>query len=146
MLLTVTSLALAQSKKTGARWAFALSIPAPAVGDEIEIVLSAKLAPGWSLYASDFQAEIGPQPARLILAPSEAFAMVGPLRSVGAKRKRDLTWDIDLGYFEEHAEFRQKIRVLRPGLVVAGKIKGQLCSAADGTCELVDESFSVSSR
>lgn len=146
LLLTVTSVVLAQTKKAAATWTFALSKPSPVAGDEVEIVLSAKLAPGWSLYASDFQAEIGPQPTRVVLTPNDAFSPVGSLRSVGAKRKRDRTWDLDLGYFEERAGLRQTIRVLRPGLVIAGEIRGQLCSGSDGTCELMTERFSVSAR
>jgi Disulphide bond corrector protein DsbC len=145
VVLLVASFVVAQ-EKSAALWSATLSKPAPAVGEEIELVLTARLAPGWIVYSSDFQAEIGPQPTQIVLARTDAFVAVGPLVSVRPKRKRDKTWDIDLGYFEQRAEFRQKIRILKKDFAVAGSVKGQFCSESDGTCSLFEETFSATGK
>lgn len=140
-LLALQDVARAEEKSP--HWTLELSKPSPAVGEEIEVILTAQLPRGWILYSSDFTAEIGPQPTQFLFSASDSYGVVGPVASIKPKRKKDKTWDTELGYFEERAEFRQKIKVLKPGFAITGRIKGQLCNETDGTCSLFEEKFSA---
>ncbi len=139
-LLVFAPGAAAQESKT-TQWSVAFSKPAAAVGEEIEVIITARIAPHWIVYSSDFKAEIGPQPTQFLFDATDTFRPLGEITSVNPKRKKDKTWDTEFGYFEERAEFRQKIKVLKAGAVVTGRIKGQLCNERDGTCTLFDEKF-----
>lgn len=147
-LLTLSSFALLTHAQTQPReaspvqWTFALARPA-AVGEEVEIIITAQIAPHWIVYSSDFKAELGPQPTRLVLEAADAFRPVGEFSSVGAQRKKDKTWDTEFGYFERRAEFRQKVKILQPAPVIAGRITGQLCNERDGTCTLFEQAFKL---
>ena len=138
-LLAIVPFARAQ-EKSAAEWSVALSKPAAAAGDVVEVIITARLPHGWIAYSSDFKADLGPQPTQLTLDPSDAFQLVGEIISVKSKRKKDRTWDTEFGYFEDRAEFRQKIKILKPRSAgVTVRIKGQLCNESDGTCTLIDE-------
>lgn len=144
LLVAVTAIAapaFAQEKSV-TRWSVTLSQSAPKVGDEIEVIFRATINPGWIVYASDFKADLGPQPTQFLFDDTKAFKTVGEIISVNPQRKKDKTWDTEYAYFEQQAEFRQKIRVLEASVVVAGRIKGQLCNERDGTCTLFEEKFS----
>jgi hypothetical protein len=111
----------------------------PTVGGEIELVITARIAPRWIVYASDFKAEIGPQPTEFHFSPHVAFQPIGKPVSIGAKAGRDKTWEVDYGYFSERAEFRQRVKVLALPLRGSVRIKGQLCNERDGSCTLLNE-------
>lgn len=145
VIVAVTAFAWAQPK-SAAQWSISLSPAASRVGDEVEVILIARLSPGWIVYSSDFEAEIGPQPTRLVLTPSDAYTAAGPLISVQPRRKTERIWDLELGYFAQRAEFRQRIKILRENFRVEGVVKGQLCSETDGTCSLFTEKFSVAAK
>jgi thiol:disulfide interchange protein DsbD len=142
-LCAVAAAAFALAGDRPVVWQVALVPAAPAVGTEAEVVISARIAPAWIVYASDFKADVGPQPTQFSFVPSESFRLVGELTSVNPKHKRDKTWDTEFTYFETRAEFRQKITVVKSGLAIAGRIKGQLCNEHDGTCTLFEESFKL---
>jgi len=122
------------------KWHFALSAAA-SKGDVIDAVLTAPIPAGSLVYSSDFKADIGPQPTVLLFEPNDSFELVGAVVSVGAKRKKDRTWDTELGYFEGRAELRQKIRVIKASPIITGRISGQLCNETEGTCVLFEEKF-----
>lgn len=141
-LLFVSVSPLGAQEAQAAQWSVALSNPSAAVGDEIEVILTARIAPHWIVYSSDFKADLGPQPTRFLFDPADSFRPLGDIVSVNPKRKKDPTWETEFGYFEERAEFRQKIKVLKPSPTITGVIKGQLCNERDGTCTLFEEKFS----
>jgi thiol:disulfide interchange protein DsbD len=138
--LGLLSLPFLRAERTEAiHWQARLSPAAPVAGDIVELVVSADLAPHAVVYSSDFKSDIGPQPTALDLTGSEGIEVVGDARSVEPKRKKDKTWDIELGYFETHAEVRQQVRILRADFVVRGTIAGQLCDEKEGTCTLFNQ-------
>lgn len=140
VLLMVSSVFVVAAGEAGAvQWSLALSKPEAAAGEEIEVIVTARIAPHWIVYSSDFKADLGPQPTQVVLDAGEGFRAVGDIVSVNPKRKKDPTWETEFGYFEERAEFRQKIKVLKSGAVVTARIKGQLCNERDGTCTLFED-------
>lgn len=122
----------------GAKWTFTTS-PATLpneleVGDEFDLVFTARLGKEWLLYSSDFKGDVGPQPTAFYFEPDDSFEPVGEVKPVAPKRKKDRVWETDVSYFTQKAEFRQRIRLLKPDYRVSGVIKGQLCSEKNGVC------------
>lgn len=141
-LCALLSPAASASETAPVQWTFALARPA-AIGEEVDLIITARIAPDWIVYSSDFKADLGPQPTRLVLGASDTFQPIGDLTSVSPKRKKDPTWDTEFGYFEQRAEFRQRIKVLKPALALTGQIRGQLCNEHNGTCTLFDHPFKL---
>jgi hypothetical protein len=115
---------------------------APA-GQDAEIVFSATIPAGFILYSSDFKAELGPRPAKFTFEPNDAIELQGSVRAVGAQRRTHKTFGTEYTYFAERAEFRQKIRVLKAGAEISGRIDAQTCQEKDGLCALVKQPFVV---
>jgi len=154
VLLAIALLALISTIPVGAQeevsqavqWNWQL-VPADAKpGSEAELVLVAKLAPKWIVYSSDFKAEIGPLPVRLKRPQTSSTELVDSLVSVGAKRKQDPDLKIEYGYFSEHAELRQKVKVPQDGSPVQATLSGQACYEADGTCHLFRQDVTIAAR
>jgi len=126
------------------QWRWQL-LPANArAGDEVEIVLTAQIASGYILYASDFQGSLGPRPAKVSFEPG-SIEPIGPLLAVASLRRKDKTFGTEYTYFEKRAEFRQKARLLDVASI-AGRIDGQTCLETDGSCELFRQPFSIAVR
>jgi Disulphide bond corrector protein DsbC len=142
-LLAILSLASVRAEETSAlRWRFELT-PVAGANDTAELILIADIDSHSLVYSSDFKSDIGPQPTAIDFSKSEGIEPVGPVVSVEPKRKKDKTWDIELGYFETRAEFRQKVKILRKDYTVRGTIAGQLCNEAEGTCTLFTQPFEM---
>lgn len=119
-------------------------VPATAkAGDEVELVFAADVAQGWILYASDFDAEMGPRPAKFTFERSADVELQGPVRAVNSLRRTDKTWKTEYSYFEKRAEFRQKARLLKDAATVTGRIDGQTCYETTGLCALFRKPFSL---
>lgn len=145
-LLAAFSLSLVRAEETKAlHWRFELK-PSAGADNSAELILTADIEEHSLVYSSDFKADIGPQPTSVDLTAGEGIEAVGPLVSVQPKRKKDKTWDIELGYFETRAEFRQKVKLLRKDYAARGTIAGQLCNEADGTCTLFTQSFVITAE
>jgi hypothetical protein len=143
VLFAILLLSSVHAEETSAlRWRFELA-PVARANDTAELILIADIDPHSLVYSSDFKSDIGPQPTAINFSKSEGIEPVGPIVSVEPKRKKDKTWDIELGYFETRAEFRQKIKILRKEYLVRGTIAGQLCNEAEGTCTLFTQPFEV---
>lgn len=135
--------------KPVARWTFTTS-PAGIKedllqsGDQIDLIFTATLEKDWYVYSSDFKADIGPQPTTFEFMPDDSFEFIGSIEPVSPKRKKDKTWDIDVSYFDAKAEFRQRIRILKPDYGARGVIKGQYCSEKKGLCIPFEQVFGFS--
>jgi thiol:disulfide interchange protein len=95
---------------------------------------------GWYVYASDFDANLGPQLTLLELKNAKAK---GVLKSIQAKTKFDAVWGGNIRYFKEKAVLEQKIEPNTSIKTIKGSLTGQVCNDADGKCVLFDESFSL---
>ncbi len=119
-------------------------VPATAkAGEEVELVFAAEIAQGWILYGSDFEAELGPRPAKFCFVKSAEVELLGPVRAVGTLRRTDKTWKTEYSYFEKRAEFRQKARLLKDAAAITGRIDGQTCYETTGLCALFRKPFSL---
>ncbi len=132
-----------EDPSSAVRWSWQLEPVNAAPGTEADLVLVAQIAPGWVVYSSDFKVEIGPQPARLVAAAESRQDLLGPLRSIDARRKRGTALDVEYGYFSGRAELRQRVRVPPAGSALVATLRGQACHETDGTCHLLRQPVRV---
>ena len=113
------------------------------VGDEVEVIVNARIDPTWHLYATDFDPDLGPTVFTFTFAKSPAYELVGKPKSVGTKKKYDEIFKGDITYFETTGQIRQRIKVLQPGpLTIKAGVEYQTCTDVDGRCIPGDESLS----
>jgi len=122
------------------KWTFSVSKNQANVGDVIELITKVKIDEGWYLYSSDFDPNLGPMLTEFKFDPSSNFKLVGKLIAIKPKKKFDDIWGGEYTYFTEHAEFRQKVKVLATGKII-GTYSGQVCTEKDGKCIPVKGKF-----
>jgi thiol:disulfide interchange protein DsbD len=141
--LALSAISIASADEPALKWQWHVEPRTVKAGDEVELVFSAAIPEGFILYSSDFKAELGPRPAKLVFDANDAFEVQGAPTPVNAQRRKDKTFGTEYTYFEQHAEFRQKVRVLKPGATLSGRIDGQTCQEKDGLCMLFKEPFKI---
>ncbi len=153
LLFSLAVLALVSTIPVGAedaasavQWSWQLQPLDARPGSEADLVLVARIAPQWVVYSSELEAGVGPLPARLRKKPQSAVEFIDGLRSIGASRKRDSTWNAEISYFAERAELRQRVKLPVDGSPVEVILSGQACYEADGTCHLLRQDIRVSSQ
>ena len=113
----------------------ALSRPTAQVGEEVELVLNARIDDKWHLYASDFSDEVGPVVFSLKFKPSPAYALVGKLQSIKSHHEQDEIFKGEVAFWEKTGQMRQRIKVLQPGpLTITAEAEYQSCTTVDGRC------------
>ena len=124
-----------------ATWSHELSAGSVKVGEEIDLIFKAEIHPDWYLYSSDFECDIGPMVTTFTFGASDAYTLVGNIQPIDAKKKYDEIFECDYTYFKVKGEFRQTIKVLKPGLVINGTYEYQVCTDVDGKCIPFEEEF-----
>jgi thiol:disulfide interchange protein len=113
----------------------ALSQPTAKVGDEVELIINARIDDKWHLYASDFSDEVGPVVFTMKFKPSPAYALVGKLQSIKSHHEQDEVFKGEVALWEKTGQLRQRIKVLQPGpLSISGEADYQSCTSVDGKC------------
>ena len=113
----------------------ALSKPTARVGEEIELIVNARIDDKWHLYATDFDPDLGPTTFTFSFTKSPAYELVGKPKSINSKKKYDDIFKGDITYFEKTGQMRQRIRLLQPGaLTVQANVEYQTCIDIDGRC------------
>ncbi|NVO33451.1 protein-disulfide reductase DsbD family protein [Hymenobacter lapidiphilus] len=120
-----------------------LSQPTAKVGEQLDLIINARMEATWHLYATNFDPDLGPTVFSLQFAKSPAYELVGPPKSVGETKHYDNVFKGDVTYFEKTGQIRQRIRVLQPGsLVIKAEAEFQSCTDVDGRCIPGDASLS----
>ncbi|GAB2849115.1 protein-disulfide reductase DsbD family protein [Hymenobacter ruber] len=113
----------------------ALSKPTAKVGEEVELIINARIDDKWHLYASDFSDEVGPVVFTLKFKPSPAYEVVGKLQAVKSHHEQDEVFKGEVAFWEKTGQMRQRIKVLQPGpLTVSADADYQSCTSVDGKC------------
>ena len=113
----------------------ALSRPTAKVGDEVELVINARIDDKWHLYASDFSDEVGPVVFTLKFKPSPAYALVGKLQAIKSHHEQDEVFKGEVAFWEKTGQLRQRIKVLQSGpLTISAEADYQSCTTVDGKC------------
>ena len=86
--------------------------PAKAVkpGTRFSLNLIADVDPGWHLYSMK-PMEGGPIPTRIWIAESQPFEMTGAIKSAPPETIHDPNFDMEVEFYEGHAEFSLPLRV-----------------------------------
>ncbi|MBB6612752.1 thioredoxin family protein [Pontibacter sp. Tf4] len=141
----VTFSAVAQVLKP-ATWSYDVSKKQVAVGEEVELIFNVRIDKDWYLYSSDFDPELGPMVTEFTFAKHPSYELVGKIKPVNPKKKYDDLWGGEYTYFTGTAQFRQKIRVLQPELLVKGTYEYQVCTDIDGRCIPFDDDFTFNNK
>ncbi|ARS37878.1 protein-disulfide reductase DsbD family protein [Pontibacter actiniarum] len=145
LLLLVACAAQAQVLKP-ATWSYDVSKKQVAVGEEVELIFNAKIDKDWYLYSSDFDPDLGPMVTEFKFQKHPSYELVGKIVPVKPKKKYDDLWEGEYTYFTGTAQFRQKIRVLKPDLLVKGSYEYQVCTDVDGRCIPFDDTFTFTDK
>jgi thiol:disulfide interchange protein len=122
-------------------WSYSYSKEEVKVGEEVELIFSARIPINWYIYGNDFDPNLGPGPTIITLVEDPSFLLVGGVEMSKPKRKYDDIFEMDISYFEGLGEFRQKIKVLNTRLNISGEIDYQMCTDIDGRCVPFDHEF-----
>lgn len=121
----------------------ALSKPTAKVGEEVELIINARIDDKWHLYASDFSDEVGPVVFTMKFKPSPAYALVGKLQSIKSHHEQDEVFKGEVAFWEKTGQLRQRIKILQPGpLTISGEADYQSCTTVDGRCVPGNETLS----
>ena len=113
----------------------ALGKPTAKVGDEVALIINARIDDKWHLYASDFSDEVGPVVFTLKFKPNPAYALVGKLQSIKSHHEQDEVFKGEVAFWEKTGQMRQRIKVLQPGLLrISAEADYQSCTTVDGKC------------
>lgn len=113
----------------------ALSQPKAKVGEELDLIINARIEDKWHLYSTDFSEDVGPIPFTLKFTPSPAYVLVGKLKSVNSHHEHDDVFNGDVAFWEKSGQIRQRIKVLQPGnLNIKAEADYQTCTDVDGRC------------
>jgi thiol:disulfide interchange protein DsbD len=107
--------------------------------DEYELVLTATIDEGWHVY-SQHTPEGGPLPTEFTyVGADEAYQLLGPTGESETHTAYSEIFEVDETFFKGKAVFRQKIKLLKPGLSqVRLDLFYQVCKEV---CIPVDETF-----
>lgn len=134
LLCTVLQLsAQGQFRKT-TQWTFEATKSEVEVGDEIDLIFKVSVIDDWYIYSSDIGEDVGPLPTEIEFENNGSFEAIGSLIPINPKKKFDDIWKADVTYFTKKGEFRQRIKILKKDLKIAGELSFQTCTEVDGQC------------
>ena len=139
--LSILSVFVAAEIVKPVKWTFSSNPSKPTVGQTIDLVFTGKIDKGWYMYSSELKVD-GPMPTEVEFTSNGSFQKVGKLVPVNPKEKFDEIWDGKVNYFVKEAKFIQKVKILKAGAVVEGKITCQTCTEKDGRCVPNKDKFS----
>src|SRR6476661_786857 len=113
----------------------ALSQPTAKVGEELDLIINARIDDKWHLYATDFSEDVGPVVFTLKFTPSPAYALVGKLKSINSHHEQDEIFKGEVAFWEKTGQIRQRIKLLQAGaLTIKAEADYQTCTDVDGRC------------
>ena len=124
-----------------AKWHYGISEKSIKKGDEVELIFTIRLDETWHLYANIQDYEIGPLPAEFNFEPDNTYKIIGDLCAVNYLTEYDEVFEVKVNYFENTAEFRQKVKILSNDPIIKGSYSYQVCSTVDGKCIFGEDDF-----
>ncbi|MDX5346714.1 MAG: thioredoxin family protein [Hymenobacteraceae bacterium] len=147
VLLMMLAVVLAQAQVLQpAKWTTDVSKKSVKAGEEVDLIFNVKIDKDWYLYSSDFDPNLGPTVTTFTFQKHPSYQLVGNIKPVNPKKKYDDLWGGDYTYFTGTAQFRQKIKVLKPDLLVKGSYDYQVCTDVDGKCIPFDDEFTFTNK
>lgn len=135
------SLSMSAQILTPAKWTCKLSKQDIKQGDVMELIFKIQLDDTWHLYSNVQNYKTGTLPTVFEFEPNGSYKLVGVVIAIGAKKKYDDIFEVDVNYFENTAKFCQKVKILSKNPVIKGSYTYQVCTTVDGKCILGDDEF-----
>ncbi|MDT0677955.1 protein-disulfide reductase DsbD family protein [Zunongwangia sp. F117] len=96
-------------------------------GNDYELIIKATIEPGWHLYAQNID-EGGPVPTSFKFSPNGKFNLQGETAQSNPHTVYDDIFEMETSFYEDRAEFRQKISLEEPGVaVIEGEVTFMVC-------------------
>ncbi len=107
------------------KWSF----EAEKVGNnEYEIIATADIQDGWSVYSNEMKSGEGPIPTQVMIDKDTDLKLVGDLKEIGAKKKvYDDLFEMELVKLSGRTSFRQRVKVKDGTDEVKGQITFMTC-------------------
>ncbi len=131
VLLMQSGLAFAQLHKP-VKWSY---LSKKINEHEAEVYLKATIQNGWHIYS--MRVSGGPIPTSFRFNPSKAYGLVGKVMEPTPLAKYDKVVKKNLAFFEREVVFKQRIKLLKPKVVVSGVLEFMVCS--DKSCLPAEE-------
>ncbi|MHA8066071.1 cytochrome c biogenesis protein CcdA [Aquirufa sp. ROCK2-A2] len=126
-----------------AKWSWSLKPEKPQLGQQAEVIFKVAIQPGWYLYSSDFDKDLGPI-VTTVTFNNQGVETIGDLKPINPHSKFDKEiWNGTYTYFTEKAEFRQKVKIVAPNWKIEGIYDSQSCSNESGLCVPIKGPFSI---
>lgn len=143
-LIAVSWNATAQQPPAAVQWSNTARPVQSASGERLyRLEFTGRIAPGYIIYGSDFEANLGPNPTRLRLEAKQGVVANSKLQSTGTRAGTDKAFKTPYTYFEGEAKLSQVVTVAAGVTRVAGTLRGQTCYETDGTCALFSTRFDI---
>ena len=108
--------------------------------DEVILVITAVLHPGWHLYSQDIK-EGGPIPTRFTFDQTKDFFLLGGTQEKGKSFSyHDEVYEMEITWYSGTVTFSQRVKVMRP-LTISGSIEYMTCN--DHNCIPGKQKFSL---
>lgn len=102
---------------------------------EAEVYIKATVASGRHIYS--MQVSGGPTKTSFSFTPSKSYALIGETLEPTPLVKYDKVLKKNLTFFEREVVFKQKVKLLKPNVVVSGILEFMVCS--DKSCLPAEE-------
>ena len=120
----------------------ALSQRTAKAGEELELIINARIDDKWHLYATDFSEAVGPGVFTLTFTPAASYVLVGKAKSIKSHHEQDEVFKGEVAFWEKTGQVRQRIKVLQAGVLsIKAKAEYQTCTDVDGRCVQGDETL-----
>jgi len=145
LLVILTSLSAYAQVFRPAQWSYSVSKLELIIGEEVDLLMTVTVDQDWYIYSSDLDPDLGPTPTTFRFKPHDSYELVGKVSPVTKpKTKYEAIWEGDIRYFTGKAQFRQRVKILKPDPIIAGSSDYQVCTEKDGRCIPLNEEFSFS--
>lgn len=94
------------------------------------VLIKAWLDHDWNTYSIYNTNFLGPLPTLITFDQNDQFELIGEIEEIGMKTKYDEESEGEIGYFEDMAVFKQKIKSISgEEFVVTGNVNYMICNA-----------------
>ncbi|MFG6686749.1 protein-disulfide reductase DsbD domain-containing protein [Mariniflexile sp. HNIBRBA6329] len=126
---------------TPAQWNIGLSKKVVHQGETVELIFSIRLEKNWHLYSNIQDYTLGPLPTTFNFDPHTSFKLLESVVPIGSQKEFDPVFEVYVNYFENTAEFRQKVKILSKNPLIKGFYEYQMCNIMDGKCIMQADDF-----
>lgn len=125
------------------KWTISIDKENLSIGEDAKLIFEAEIPAGWYIYANDFDPDLGPIVATLLLDKSEDYELKGEFTAIDSKKKYEDIWEGEVKYFIKKGRFEQTFIPKVTGGQLTGTIEYQMCSDLTGQCVNYEEDIEL---